>query len=108
MKVGTYVYISICASGKIRLPDNKVDCINCRKSKKFSMMIYHIYAAWEVFFLDDNTHCEIVNVCTAGSISRKQDFLAFLERVQNFGSQTFGYQGSKISSVSPPKNKTKQ
>ena len=100
--------MSICASGKTCLPD-KVDCINYRKSKKkFGMMIYHIYAAWEAFFLDDNTHCEIVNVCTAGSILRKQDFLAFLERVQNFGSQTFGYQGSKITSLSPPKNKTKQ
>ena len=101
--------ISICASGKIHLPYNKVDCINCRKSKKkFGMIIYHIYAAWKVFFLDDNTHCEIVNVCVARNILRKQDFLAFLERVQNFGSLTFGYQGSKITFLSPPKNKTKQ
>lgn len=96
--------ISICASQTICLPGNKVDCINWRKSKrKFGIMIYHIYAAWWSLpswwqhLLRDCKHL----YCWKCS-------LAFLDRVQNYGSQTFGYQGSKITSLSPmQKTKTK-
>lgn len=42
-----------------------------------------------VFLLDNSTHYEIGNVCTAGSVLRKQDSIPFLsERVQNHGAQT--------------------